>query len=80
MIQNLLSSTGKAVYGDSEAIIDSATALSGSGPAYIFHFMQSMIDSAKAMGFNQAQAERGLWSLAIANVRSDHQATAIKEK
>lgn len=57
MIQNLLSSTGKAVYGDSEAIIDSATALSGSGPAYIFHFMQSMIDSAKAMGFNQAQAE-----------------------
>jgi len=57
MIQNLLSSTGKAVYADSEAAIDSATALSGSGPAYVFYFMQSMIDSAKEMGYSQAQAE-----------------------
>ena len=57
MVQNLLNSTGKAIYVDDENAIDAATAISGSGPAYVFYFMQSLIESAKGMGFSQAQAE-----------------------
>lgn len=57
MVQNLLSSTGKTVYVEDQDSIDSATAISGSGPAYVFYFMQSLIESAKSMGYSQAQAE-----------------------
>ncbi|NNF35924.1 MAG: pyrroline-5-carboxylate reductase [Saprospiraceae bacterium] len=57
MVQNLLNSTGKAIYVGEEDAIDAATAISGSGPAYVFYFMQSLIESAKDMGFSQAQAE-----------------------
>ena len=57
MVQNLLSSTGKTVFGENEDAIDAATAISGSGPAYVFYFMQSLIDSAKTMGYSQSQAE-----------------------
>lgn len=57
MVQNLLNSTGKSLYKESEEMIDAATAISGSGPAYIFYFMQSMIDSAVEMGFSQSEAE-----------------------
>ena len=56
MVQNLLNTTGKTVYVNSEEAIDAATAISGSGPAYVFYFMQSMIEAAKDMGFNQSEA------------------------
>lgn len=56
-VQNLLNSTGKSIYKESEDMIDAATAVSGSGPAYIFYFMQSLIDAAKSMGFSQSEAE-----------------------
>jgi pyrroline-5-carboxylate reductase len=57
MVQNLLNSTGKTIYVEEEDTIDAATAISGSGPAYVFYFMQSLIESAGNMGFTQAQAE-----------------------
>jgi len=57
LVQNLLSASGKTVYTEEELMIDAATAISGSGPAYVFFFMQSMIDSAKQLGFSQSEAE-----------------------
>ncbi len=57
MVQNLLNSTGKTIYVEAEDAIDAATAISGSGPAYVFFFMQSLIESAIDMGFTQAQSE-----------------------
>lgn len=56
-VQNLINATGKTLYVEDETLIDAATAVSGSGPAYIFFFMQSMIEAAKKMGFNQPEAE-----------------------
>lgn len=56
-VQNLLNSTGKSIYNENEDMIDAATAVSGSGPAYIFYFMQSLIEAAKSMGFTQAESE-----------------------
>lgn len=57
IIQNLINTTGKSVYVENEKLIDAATAISGSGPAYVFYFMQSMIQAAVALGFNESEAE-----------------------
>lgn len=57
MVQNLLNTTGKAIYADQEEALDSATAISGSGPAYVWYFMESMMDAAQKMGFNYSEAE-----------------------
>ena len=60
-VQNLLSTTGRAIYFDDEQMIDAATAISGSGPAYVYYFMQAMIDVGKELGFTEAQAELLVW-------------------
>jgi pyrroline-5-carboxylate reductase len=57
IIQNLINTTGKSVYVENEKLIDAATAISGSGPAYVFYFMQSMIKAAVELGFNESEAE-----------------------
>ena len=57
MVQNLLATTGKTLYVENENLIDAVTAISGSGPAYIFYFMDAMIESAMKMGFNHSEAE-----------------------
>lgn len=56
-VHNLLSTTGKALYFDDEAKLDAVTAISGSGPAYVYYFMDAMIQAAMQMGFTTNQAE-----------------------
>jgi pyrroline-5-carboxylate reductase len=56
-VQNLLNTTGKSIYFEEEAKLDAVTAISGSGPAYVFYFMQAMIETAKSMGFTETQAD-----------------------
>ncbi len=57
MVQNLLSTTGKTLYTAREALLDAATAISGSGPAYVYFFMSVLIEVAQQMGFSPAEAE-----------------------
>lgn len=57
IIQNLINTTGKSIYVENEKLIDAATAISGSGPAYVFYFMNSMIKAAESLGFSQSEAE-----------------------
>lgn len=57
MVQNLLNTTGKAIYVEEESAIDATTAISGSGPAYVFYFMDAMMTAARRMGFNESEAE-----------------------
>lgn len=57
MVQNLINTTGKTVYVESEEAIDSATAISGSGPAYVYFFMGALIEAAQEMGFSASEAE-----------------------
>lgn len=56
-VQNLLNTTGKAIYVENENLIDAATAISGSGPAYVYFFMKSMIEAAEKLGFSTSEAE-----------------------
>lgn len=51
-VKNLLDTTGRSVQLDSENDIDASTGISGSGPAYVFYFMQSMLEAALKMGFS----------------------------
>ena len=53
MVEGLLDTTGKSLRVQSENFIDASTGISGSGPAYVFYFMQSMMEAALLMGFSQ---------------------------
>jgi len=52
-IGSLLDTTGKSVLVSDENYIDASTGISGSGPAYVFYFMQSMMEAALQMGFSE---------------------------
>ncbi|MEP6263025.1 MAG: pyrroline-5-carboxylate reductase [Gillisia sp.] len=53
MIRNLLDTTGESIKVENENFIDASTGISGSGPAYVFYFMQSMLEAALKMGFSK---------------------------
>ncbi len=55
---NLLSAVGEAVWVDSDKSIDAVTALSGSGPAYVFLFIESLIQGAVELGLSAEQAKK----------------------
>jgi pyrroline-5-carboxylate reductase len=55
-IQLLLETTGLALALDDEVRLDAVTAVSGSGPAYVFYFMEAMIRAAMQMGFDRNTA------------------------
>ena len=57
IVQNLINTTGKSIYIEREEMLNVATAVSGSGPAYVFYFMQAMIESAVKLGFSASEAE-----------------------
>lgn len=57
MVQNLINTTGKTVYVEKESAIDAATAISGSGPAYVWFFMDAMMQAARQMGFTNSESE-----------------------
>jgi pyrroline-5-carboxylate reductase len=52
----LLNSVGQTVRLDSEAQMDAVTALSGSGPAYVFHLIEAMAATGVALGLPPATA------------------------
>jgi len=54
----ILGAFGEEIMVDDENYLDMATALSGTGPAYVFIFMEAMIDAGVHMGFPRHIAER----------------------
>jgi pyrroline-5-carboxylate reductase len=57
MVDAVLTAMGRAVKVQDENDVDMATALSGTGPAYVFLVMESLIDAGVHMGFPRAIAE-----------------------
>jgi pyrroline-5-carboxylate reductase len=55
-VENLINSTGRAVFLEDESLLDAVTGLSGSGPAYFFYLIKSMIDAGVKMGFDPAMS------------------------
>ncbi|RZS58372.1 pyrroline-5-carboxylate reductase [Sphaerotilus mobilis] len=62
LVEHLLAATGERLWVAQESDLDAVTALSGSGPAYVFHFIETMMAAAERMGLG---AEAGK-QLAIA--------------
>ena len=55
--RDLLAAIGEELYLPDEEKLDMATAVSGSGPAYVFLFIEAMIEGAVKVGLPRAQAE-----------------------
>ncbi|WBL64883.1 pyrroline-5-carboxylate reductase [Thauera sp. WB-2] len=56
--ERILAAVGSTVWATEEGQIDAVTAISGSGPAYVFHFIEALEAAGCALGFDQASARR----------------------
>jgi pyrroline-5-carboxylate reductase len=54
---SVMRAVGKTVWLDDEALIDPVTAVSGSGPAYVFYFLEAMQQAAVEMGLTAEQGK-----------------------
>jgi pyrroline-5-carboxylate reductase len=61
----ILKALGDEVYVDDEHYLDMATALSGTGPAYIYIFMEAMVDAGVHLGFSRHVAEKLVFQTVI---------------
>jgi pyrroline-5-carboxylate reductase len=57
LAQQVLSATGRAFQVTDEIMIDAATAISGSGPAYVFFLAEALKEGATRLGFSAEQSE-----------------------
>ena len=58
MVESVLAPTGECVWVSREDDLDAVTALSGSGPAYVFYFVEAMMQAAAEMGLSEAQGRQ----------------------
>jgi pyrroline-5-carboxylate reductase len=58
LASKILGALGPEVFVEDEHYLDMATALSGTGPAYVFLFMEALIDAGVHMGFPRRIAEQ----------------------
>jgi pyrroline-5-carboxylate reductase len=56
--EHVIATTGDWVWVSDEAQLDAVTALSGSGPAYVFFFLEAMTQAGQEMGLSREQAYR----------------------
>ena len=64
-IERVIGTTGEFLWLDDESLLDAVTALSGSGPAYVFLFLDAMVQAGTKMGLTAEQSQR----LALATFR-----------
>lgn len=57
-IQHMVEPTGQCLWVVQEADLDAVTALSGSGPAYVFYFIEAMMQAAQDMGLSAEQGRQ----------------------
>jgi len=58
LVAQVLAPTGQTLWVDREADLDAVTALSGSGPAYVFYWVEAMVAAAVDMGLTPEQGKR----------------------
>lgn len=74
-VDALFAAVGERIWTDSEAMIDAVTAVTGSGPGYVFHFMAALEKGAVELGFTPADARR----LAVAAFRGAAELAASED-
>jgi pyrroline-5-carboxylate reductase len=58
LVEQVLQPTGTTCWVQHEQDLDAVTALSGSGPAYVFYFVEAMTQAAQEMGLTEAQGRQ----------------------
>jgi pyrroline-5-carboxylate reductase len=58
LVEQVLAPTGQTLWVTREADLDAVTALSGSGPAYVFYFVEAMMQAATGMGLSNEQGRQ----------------------
>ncbi|HAF45970.1 MAG TPA: pyrroline-5-carboxylate reductase [Gallionellaceae bacterium] len=56
--QDILAAVGETLWVDDEPMLDAVTAISGSGPAYVFYFIEAMQQAAYELGVEESQARQ----------------------
>lgn len=74
MARKILGALGEEVFVEDESYLDMATALSGTGPAYIFLFTEALIDAGVHMGFPRRIAEQLVLQTIKGSIAYYHQA------
>ena len=69
MARLVLGSLGQEIFMEEENYLDMATALSGTGPAYVFLFMEAMVDAGVHMGFPRRIAEQLVAQTVLGSVK-----------
>lgn len=84
MGQTLLAALGQELFVSNESDLDMATALSGTGPAYVFLFMEALIDAGVHMGFSRRVAEQLVLQTVKGSVdfalQSDHHLAELRNQ
>ena len=55
---SVMDAVGATLWCEKESDLDAVTAISGSGPAYVFYFLEALEDAARGLGFDDAEARR----------------------
>jgi len=79
-VEAIMASTGEFLWVESETQLDAVTALSGSGPAYVFYFLEAMTRAGVGMGLTEAQAHQlavGTFVGASELARRSHEPPAV---
>jgi pyrroline-5-carboxylate reductase len=84
LASNVLGAVGQSVWFDDESKIDAVTAISGSGPAYVFYFIEALEEAARQLGMDEQQGR----ALAIATftgaaqlaLQSDETPAVLRER
>jgi len=58
MVERVIQTTGEHLWLAQEEQLDAVTALSGSGPAYVFYFIEAMVQAGTEMGLSREQAQQ----------------------
>ena len=58
LAEQVLQPSGELLWVPEESMLDAVTALSGSGPAYVFYFLEAMMQAGQDMGLNAQQARQ----------------------
>ncbi len=69
LARRLLAALGQEIYVEDEKFIDMATAVSSSGPAYLFLVMEALVDAAVHLGFRRDMAEQMVIQTALGSAR-----------
>lgn len=82
--ESILRAVGSVIWVDDEALIDSVTAVSGSGPAYFFYFIEALEKAALQNGLNAEQAKilslETAFGAAKLALESDVDAATLRER